>query len=538
MAFRSVSPRILAVHLPWWPTERLALRSPETRDAFFVTITEDRGRVIIAAASVRAFRSGLVPGMSLADGRAIVPSVAVRRADPSGDARALERLARWADRFTPRVVPADPDTLFLDVGGSAHLFGGEEALAASLRGELEGFGLTSRMALADTLGAAWGLARYGQNDLAVVPPAAEPSAVKEALAKLPVAALRLDADVAEDLASFGLDRIRALVAVEPAELDERFGSAPSRRLAQALGLLQEPLTSLRPRLPREARLAFADPISLPESIRAAVEGLLDDLCLRLSRTGEGVRQLRLVCHRVDGGRQTLTIGTSRPSRRREVLADLFAETLGQVEPGFGIEELVLAADGVEAVEDVQTGWIPDSAPGPRMRPTTGGAAVQTRWGTALTGNRALGGEKLARFLDRMGNRFGFDRIVCPVPRESWLPERAVRRCRPLAGPPVSVPDWPEGRRRPLRLLSPPETVEVVSSESGGRPVLLRRRSRAHRVWAADGPERLECEWWRQDAPPRDYYRVADEEGRRYWLYREGPRGPGSPPRWFLHGLFG
>ena len=522
--------RILVAWFPWWATERLARHCPEARSQPFVTAGESRNRQVITAANPRATRAGLVPGMPLVDGRAIVLGLVVHPADPAGDGRALERLARWAERFTPRVMPDGVDTLFLDIGGCARLFGGEDILAGSLRDALEGFGLTVRLALADTPGAAWALAHYGAEDPTIAPAGVGPSGLEEALAELPVAALRLSADVADALASFGLDRICTLSVMESVKVTERFGPEPVRRLEQAFGLREELLMPLRPRLLREAHRAFAEPISTAEDIHAAVDGLLDDLCLSLSRAGQGARRLRLVCRRADGGTGTVTIGTSRPLRRKKPLMGLFAEKLDQVEPGFGIDEIVLASDVVETIDEVQTDWDP-------------GAGQNGHPGDD---------EELAGLLDRLGNRFGFGRIGRPLPHESWLPERAVGDSGDLAAAGLpSVAAWPQDRDRPLRLLSPPEPVEVEGSDvpvgSDAAPSHFRHRGRLHRVVSAHGPERLECEWWREDAPARDYYLAEDETGCRYWLFREGAlmppvapqgaRGSGEVARWFLHGVF-
>ena len=511
--------RIIALRLPWWPTERLVRRCPEARTHPFVTAGESRNRPVITAANPRAIRAGLTPGMPLADGRAIVPGVVVRSADPAADALALERLARWADRFTPRVMPDGVDTIYLDIAGCARLFAGEEALMASLRTALEDFGLTVRLALADTPGAAWALAHYGADDPAAVPSGAGPSGLMDALAELPVAALRLSDKVADGLVSFGLDRIRTLSVMESVKLIRRFGVEPVRRLQQALGQVDEPIIPLRPLPPREAHRAFAEPISTPSDIHAAVDGLLDDLCLELSRAGEGARRLHLVCHRVDGDRRSLTIGTSRPLRRKEPLMGLFAEKLEQVEPGFGIDEITLATDVVETIDEVQGEWggggavryrgadeadrVAMSSAGYRGAGGDDRAAMSAagyrvagevdRAATSPAGYRGAGGEELADLLDRLGNRFGFGRIGRPVPRQSWLPERAAGREPPLSGGnggdargdrnggrssgvshglspgalPVCAADWPVERRRPLRLITPPVPVEIVTAEPGG-----------------------------------------------------------------------
>ena len=502
---RAVPRRILAVWLPWWPTERLARRLPEARERPFATVAEVRGRIVIAAVNDRARRAGVVEEMPLAAARAVVPDLVDHSADPAVDARVLESLARWAVRFTPRVAVAGPDALFLDVGGCAHLFGGERALASSLREGLDRLGLSSRMALAGTPGAAWALARYGKENPTVAPVAAGSDELKEVLAELPVAALRLEPGVVEALSSFGLDKIHALFDVESVQLGKRFGFDLPRRLDQALGLLDEPLVPLRPILPREVRRAFAEPISRAEDVRAATAGLLGDLCRLLRRTGEGARRMRLVCCRVDGKPQSLFVGASRPLRRKDLLMALFAEKLGHVEPGFGIEEMALSAEVTEPVEEAQADW------------TDG-------WE----------GGKLSGLLDRLGNRFGFDRIARPTPRDSWLPEGAVGSGSLLASATAATPRWPEGRRRPVRLLSPPERVDVFPDPGPGEPpACFHRRGRRRNVRVAEGPERIECEWWRQVAPPREYYLAEGEDGRRWWLFREAS----DAPRWFLHGVF-
>lgn len=596
---RKASRRFLAVWLPWWPVERLARRRPEVRDQPFVTVSDVRGRQVVAAGNRQAVQAGLAPGTSLADARAIVPQVVVALADPNADERALELLARWAFRFTPRVAAAAPDAFFLDVGGCAHLFGGERALASEVRAKLKGFGLTSRGGLAGAPGAAWALARYGGKALSVLPDGAGLAERKKTLGRLPVAALRLDEDVAAALASFGLDKIHALLDMESVKLAERFGPQPSRRLAQALGLLPDPVAPLRPLPPREARRAFAEPVSRPEDVRAAVDALLEDLCETLRRAGEGARRVRLVCHRVDGRPQTLEVGTSRPVRNQEPLARLFAEKLKQVAAGFGIEEMALTAEIAEAFVEEQLGWTAANGPfgagharqvaasgfaapasattGPRCRRPE--PACSPASAPAWTGSRSEPGDAraLAALVDRLGNRFGFDRIVRPVPRRSWMPERAVRfrafdgwepraveprargRSRSTAARPPdprrpsglwAAAAWPAAAPRPVRLASPPRAVQVAEFRGGGFPVSFRLGSELHWLRAVEGPERLEAEWWREDAPARDYYVFETEGGLRCWLYRElrGPArsaGSGSasirpapPPRWFLHGFFG
>lgn len=531
----------MAVWLPWWPAERLARQFPEARTHVFAAVGELRGRAIVESVNLRAARAGLCPGMPLADARAIVPDLVTCPADPANDARTLESLARWAQRFTPRTAVGQQETIFLDTGGCAHLFGGERSLADSLRRGLDRLGITSRIALASTLGAAWALARYSKEEPAIVSASANLAHMKEVLADLPVAALRIDPKVANALASFGLDRIRTLFDIQPVKLDERFGAGVSLRLAQAVGALPEPLVPLRPLFPREVRLAFAEPVSAPEDLRAVVARLLEDLCALLRRTEEGARRLRLVCHRVDGEPKDLVVGTSRPMRQPKSLLTLFTDKLDRLDPGFGIEEAVLSAEVAEAMGDLQTScW-------------TDGADAE---GTNTPSNSA--NDKLSGLLDRLGNRFGFECIARPVPRHSWLPEEAVGRAflLPLpqpsvasavavAGPGADAPagapadGWPAGRCRPSRLFTPPKPVKVSPNAGPPHdpPAAFRFRGKLHHVRSAEGPERIDCEWWRTDAPARYYFVAEDERGRRWWLYREDETPPAGP-RWFLHGVFG
>ena len=110
---------------------------------------------------------------------------------------------------------------------------------------------------------------------------------------------------------------------------------------------------------------------------------------------------------------------------------------------------------------------------------------------------------------------------------------------------LSAGEWPLDRPRPIRLLPRPDPVEVAAPIPDDPPILFRWRRVVHRIRHAEGPERIAVEWWRAlGTPPdqldnamRDYYRVEDEAGRRFWLYRRGLYRPHPTPRWYLHGFF-
>ncbi len=503
--------RILNVWFPWLVSERLVRREPELARHVLAAIEERRGRLVLAAVNRRAFHSGLKPGMVLADARAVQPVLQTRFVNVAADRAALLRLANWATRYTPWAGLAEGDSLFLDISGCAHLFGGEEALAADLVARLKGFGLTALCAIADTPGAAWAACRTRQQETVIIPPFGALTGAMTMMKDFPLSALRLSNDTLDSLTSFGLRTFGALYALERRALTERFAAEPVQRLDQVLGVVDEPISPVTPAPAHEARVSCLEPLTTRDAIETGLRTLLEELCGSLADADEGARQLVLACHRVDGTTTRIRVGTSRPSRSKNGLFRLFAEKLDEIDPGFGIEVMVVSAARAETLKPAQQNW-------------------QTKGG---------GGPGLAELVDRLGNRFGFGRIARPAPRQSWLPERAVEDAAPFAEE-RSVEtggEWPPGRERPLRLLPVPEPVEAMALLPDEPPRQFTRNGKSYRVKAADGPERLEGEWWLKDEPPRDYYQVEDEDGRRYWLYRQGLFGGGEAPRWFLHGVF-
>lgn len=491
-----------------------------------------QGAVRITALNARAEREGLRPGMGLADARAALPELRVEQAAVGADEKALGALAHWCGRYSPWTA-VDPhgasemtggrDSILLDVTGCAHLFGGEDGLLGDLMARLRDFRIHARAALADTPGAAWAVARFGgmnPADYAVVPPGGS----RDALGDLPVAALRLDPAMVENLGRLGLKQIRDLLGLPRAPLARRFGLRIGRALDQALGREDEPISPNLPRVPYRARLAFLEPVGRVEDIAYALDTLLDQLCPLLDRDQRGARRLVLDLFRVDGEVKSITVGTSRPVRTPDHLRRLFADRIGQVDAGFGIDAAVLSAPLTEPLTATQV-----PLPGEAVR---------------AEGENA--GE-LALLADRLGNRLGMDKVRRFEARQSFVPERAVVTV-PLAAKASAegAAQWPGHLTRPLRLLSAPEPIQVVAEVPDGPPYLFRWRRGTHRIARVEGPERIGPEWWRAAGPgsrqTRDYYRAEDQEGRRFWLFREGLySAPGdraaTPPRWYLHGIF-
>lgn len=479
----------------------------------------------VTATDPAAERAGVAAGMPLADARALCPGLAVAPADPDGDAETLRRLALWCGRYSPWTAPDAPDGVLLDITGCAHLFGGEAAMLAGIAGRLAGFGLTVRLAAAPTPGAAWAMARHGPAACGIVPD----GGVADILAALPLAALRLDDTTVQAMARVGLKRVRDVLGKPAAPLTARFGPRLVTRLDQALGRQAETVHGLLPAPRHEARRAFAEPIVLTADVERTVAGLADDLAARLADAGVGARRLELRLYRVDGQVRVVTVRTSTLCRQADHMVRLLRERLDasdEFDAGFGIDLAVLGALAVEPAVARQDGLGTAGGEGPGAHP-----------------------DDVARLLDRFGNRFGFDRVVRYTPQASAIPERAVRAAPVLEA--VRPADWPAhlravqgGRQlgRPLLMILPPDPITTLAEVPDGPPVLFEWRRATHRVARADGPERLAPEWWRPADPgsrhTRDYFRVEDSEGRRFWLFREGLYDrPGDTPRWFLHGVF-
>lgn len=487
--------RILALDLPRFAADRAIRREPALADAPLALWASEGPRRLITATNERA---GIAPGTPLADAQAIVPGLVTRPADPAGDAAALRALALWCQGFTPLAAPAPPDGLVLDITGGSHLRGGEGPMLAEIARRVRGLGFAVRAAIAGTAAGALVLARGA--DGAIVPADRQPAAV----AALPVATLRLAPELAELAERLGLRRIGDLAAQARGPLARRLRPATLTLLDEVLGRTSRPITPLRPAPPAEAALDCAEPILTAEAIAAGIERLTARLCDDLIGRGEGVRRLTLTCVRTDGTAQRIGIGTGLASRDADHLARLLAPRIERIDPGFGIERMMLAAE-VEPL-DARQGGLPGSA----------AAAASRR-------------EALARLLDRLRGRLGARAVVRLDPVPSHWPEQAVEAADPLA-PPRALP---AGRPRPVRLAHPPRRIDGVSLLPDGPPVRLGTML----VRRAEGPERLLPPWWQfglREAP-RDYWRVETEDGRRLWVFA---RRSEDAPEWFVHGWFG
>lgn len=531
--------RYLSVWFPEWPLDRLRrtrrraarLASPAERSepkAFALYEKSAHGNCI-AAANLAARSHGIHPGLRLSDALATFPALIVEEIDRESDARALRGLAAWMLRFSPLVAWEGDDGLILETTGCDHLFGGEAGLAAELSRRLNQAGYGHRLAFASTRGAAYALSHTASEQ--DKPAFLKSGEEREGLASLPAGALRLTENTLALLRRFGLTRIGQLYAIDRKALARRFNSrdateAVCLRLDQALGLRAEPFKPFHPPPDHVVRLPCPDPLTAGAGIQTGLERLAELLCAQLAARGAGGQSFVFRAFRSDGEVCSLRVNAARPVRAAAHIVRLFGEKTEQIDPGFGIDLLLLEAFRIGPME---TG----------SRPLSGELA-QTDTDMAA----------LAALADRINARLGEGCVTVSVPLAHHPVDPAEERIS-FAGeiPPGSVSPAASDGLRPIRMLYRPERVDVIAEVPDAPPLRFVWRKIARRVVRADGPERIAPEWWTylppargiKGNPPRtrDYYRVEDAEGRRYWLFREGlyDDGRGMPPEWFVQGLF-
>ena len=508
--------RYLALWFPFLPTDRPILSGllpPAAPGEPPLALTEkQRGAIRLAACDERALELGLAPGMTLADARARIPGLRVAERDPAAEEGWLRRIAAACDRFTPMVAPAPPDLLMLDITGCAHLFGGEGALLAAVDGAMREWASRWRPAIADTPDAARALARFGE-----MPDGDETAA----LLRLPVAALELDAEGETALRRAGFRRLGDLAEHGPAALTARFGQAMVDRLDRILTRADSRISPRRAAASLVFERRFPEPLARIDDALAVIGALAAEAATVLEQRHRGGRAFAVRLFRSDGRTFDLRVESSRPLRDPARIMHLFHETLESLadplDPGFGFDTIRLVVPRTEAM-----------------------AAAQL----ALEGG-SVNEEALASLIDRLSTRLGPESLRRFAPQDSHMPEQAALALPAIAAPRPArwaAPDTGEPPRRPIHLFDPPQPVDVIAEVPDGPPQRFRWRRAVHDVARFEGPERIAPEWWRRPSDvmgrTRDYYRVEDVRGRRFWLFRHGLYGEGAgDPRWYVHGLF-
>ena len=479
---------------------------------------------------------GLEPGLPAADARARNLELVLIDHDPLADQEWLERLADLCLRYTPTVALDHPHGLILDTTGCDHLLGGEAALLADAERRFARLGMTVTPAYAATAEGARALARYSGG------PAEDEAA---AIRRLPVAALELGDKPTLALRRAGLKTVGDIARRPLSAVAARFGEAAVTAIRRVLG---ETDSALAPRVvvpPLTVERRFAEPVARTETMLEILAELAGEAFALLEERKHGGRRFEALFFRTDGLVRRLAIETGSPSRDAPLLLRLIRERIealaDPIDPGFGFDLIRL---------DV-----------PLSEPM---AASQLK----LEGGSVAEAEVMA-LVERLSTRLGRNRIRRFAPHDTHIPEQAefsLPALDPAPPTPWSSPESGEPPLRPLHLFDPPQRIEVIGAEvPDGPPARFRWRRSLHDIARYEGPERIADEWWRRrpvayETPKpggeagetvtrhelgedggrtRDYYRVEDRRGRRFWIFRHGFYEARRPmPDWFLHGLFG
>ncbi|AMR33607.1 nucleotidyltransferase [Mucilaginibacter sp. PAMC 26640] len=496
--------RFVSIWFRYLTTDWLTLRRPELKDLPLIFSAPDHGRMLIVAANLKAMEEGVVIGMPVADAKAIISDLQVFDEKPGRAAKLLKGLGEWCTRYTPIIATDLPDGLMLDVSGCTHLWGSERDYLKEIVNRLRSKGYDVRAAMADTAGAAWAIARYGK-----VTPIIKTGEHAAALLSLPPIALRLEPVVLQRLQKLGLNTIGNFINMPRSVLRRRFGEHFLLRLAQALGQADEVLQPLHIIPPYQERLPCMEPIRTVVGIEIAITRLLEALCKRLHQEGKGIRVAVLKGYRIDGKLEQVQIGTNRATYNINHLFKLLGLKIASIEPALGIELFVLEATKVEDVSLVQ----------------------EAMW----AGKPGLDDVGVIELLDRLAGKVGADTIHRYLPDEHYWPERSIKKAVSLEDKPAI--NWRSDKPRPVRLLPRPEAIEVAAPIPDYPPIVFIYKNQRHHIKRADGPERIEREWWLEGGQHRDYYNVEDQDGQRYWLFRLGHYQPDGSNQWFIHGFF-
>ncbi len=497
-----MSKRIAAIWFPHLLTDRMVRKQTELKELPFALAMNERGRRVVKAVNRKAQEQGVNVNMVLADCKALVPELTVFDFNEGEEKKLLSALAEWCIRYTPYVAVDMPDVLLMDISGCTHLWGGEEQYLKDIHKRFKEFGYTVRLSIADTIGTAWAVCKYARNGTIV-----ETGKEMEAISNLVPEALRIDHTIIEKLNKLGLKTISSFIKMPNSALRRRFGQILLQRIGQALGSEMELIEPIIPIAPYQERLPSLEPIRTAEGIEVAIRTLLEMLCTRLQNEMKGLRKCELKCYRLDGLVERIEIGTSKPSRNTLHLFKLFENKIATIEPDLGIELFVMEASVVEELQSTQ----------------------DALWAVSGKSEAAI-----AELLDRLSGKTGTNTIHRFLPAEHYWPERSYKEAASLTEKPTT--NWRTDLPRPLHILPVPELIDVSVPIPDYPPLLFKYKGQIHNVKKADGPERIEQEWWIEQGLYRDYYCVEDELGQRYWLFRSGEYEKDNV-KWFMHGFF-
>jgi protein ImuB len=496
--------RFVAIWFKHIKTDWMQKKNPNLKNALFVLAKPDHGRMIITEVSRAAKGRGIFAGMIVSDAKVICPAMQVIDDITGLNEKLLKNIAEWSIRYAPVVAIDLPNGIILDATGCTHLWGGEEAYLKDIINKVKSFGYKIRAAMADTIGTAWAVSRYGKIKAII-----KSGEQAEALMPLPPIALRIEPGINEKLQKLGLTEIASFMNMQASALRRRFGTDFLVRLNQALGTKEEHIQSVIPSTEYCERLPCLELIQTKTGIEIALQQLLEKLCNRLIKEGKGLRQADFIAYRIDNKMQKISIRTNHASNNPKHLFKMFEYKIETIEPALGIELFILEAPKVEKVVSIQ----------------------QTLWTT----NGSLESREIAEFLDNIENKFGENIISRYFPDEHHWPERSLKKIVSLKQKPDL--EWQKNKLRPANVLPVPQPIKVTAPIPDYPPMHFHYNNKLHKVVKADACERIETEWWIEGGLHRDYYIVENEEGKRYWVYRLGHYNEEEKPQWFLHGVF-
>ena len=546
--------RILSLWFPRLGAERVIRAARIADDGPLAVVAEQSNMQVITSLNGAGLAAGVFVGQPIRDAHAICADLRTQPRNEPAEVAFLAALRRWAGKFSPWVADEPPDGLIVDLTGCAHLFGGEASLLSVIEADCADMGLTAQTGIADTLGAAWALARYAgqgvgstRNGAAIDQEAratrsragkrrhwtrggaapqdavhpqkttriAAPGQSYGALSPLPVAALRLESDLLAQLGRLGLRRIGDLLGQPRAALARRFGKGLVLRLDQATGSAPEPVSPARPPCHFAVRMTFPDPIGLKEDLMAGIDRILPRLCAQLADQGRGARVIKLEAHRSDQATQTAIVGLARPGHDAARIRPLLEMKLDTIDAGFGIDMLRLETTHSEPIHNRQS-----------VGHLQAGRAISDR----LSGNTALDD-----LIGKIGARIGLELIIRHHPADSHIPEKSAQTLAAAWSEPAK--DWPAPpAMRPLMLWRP---EPIHTHDDPAVPATFRWRGRIRHLSEARGPERIAPEWWLDDpdwrSGLRDYWVVTTDDGDRLWLCFG--HGGTMSSGWFCHGRF-
>ncbi len=454
--------------------------------------------------NAHAQKLGARKEMVLADARAIVPNLQAKEDQPEHFKLILQKIADWMIRYTPQVSVLSEDCILLDATGCAHLWGGEKSYITAIKERLRSFGYTAKMSMASTIGAAWALTHYGEEDQIVAP-----GEELQAILSLPPEALRLEPEVIERLYKLGFKRINDFVKIPSAALKRRLGESFVKRYYQAIQKMDEPFATIVPSVSYVERLPALEPITHRNGVEKALEGLLDQLLPKLENEGLGIRKIRLTLHRIDGTHQYSDCSSSLPTQNKTSLLKLFELKFSDLLLEPGVEVFLLEAIHTEKMIATQ----------------------EAMWEQ----KKHLADPSVAYLIDKMQHKLGNNAVNRYLPYAQHFPERSIQPQKDLGA--ITDLKWESNMIRPIMMLEDPDPISVMAPVPDYPPILFRHKKEVHKIIKADGPERIEAPWWIETGLHRDYYKVEDDKGRRYWIYRLGHYEETGNPKWFLHGYF-